>query len=110
MSVLLEMANNFFGNDDELDTEVETMLEESTKDIKVEHPGIEKMKAGAWEDKTIAELVKHFITLAKTKGKAAVMRSILNIERWNEKKNKPLSSKARSVINKLEASKQWENI
>ena len=107
---LVESANMFFGNDDDLDTEVLGMLEEGTKDIKVKNPGEEKLKEGAWKEKTIGELVKHFIALAHKKGKAPVMRSILNIERWNESKNEALSKKARSVINKLEKNKTWENM
>lgn len=113
---LVESANMFFGNDDELDAEVQALVEQeiieeaSTKNIKVEHPGMEKMKEGAWKEKNVGQLVSHFITLAKSKGKAPVMRSILNIERWNEKKEPSLSKKARSVINKLEKNKTWENM
>ena len=107
---LIERANMFFGEDEDLDSEVLEMLEEGTKDIKVEHPGIEKMKEGAWKEKNVGDLVKHFTALAHKKGKAPVMRSILNIERWNEKKEPSLSKKARSVINKLEASSTWKNM
>ena len=110
MMNLVESANMFFGPDDDLDSEVLEVLEEGTKDIKVEHPGMEKMKEGAWKEKNVGELVKHFIALAHKKGKAPVMRSILNIERWNEKKEQSLSKKARSVINKLEANKSWKDM
>ena len=84
--------------------------EDSAPDIKAKHEGITQLPEGAWNDWGVEKLVNHFIAIAKKKGKPTIMNSLLNIERWNDKKNIELSKKARSVIDKLMTSKIWENI
>ena len=82
----------------------------NTKKIKIKHPGITELPTGAWGDWKAGKLVEHFISVAKKKGRGPIMRSILNIERWNKNDNKPLSSKARGVINALKKSPEWNEI
>jgi hypothetical protein len=84
--------------------------EAGTKDIEAKHEGITELPEGAWGDWGVEKLVSHFIALAKKKGKPAMSNSINNIIRWNKNTNKELSSKAREVMDKLMASKVWENI
>jgi hypothetical protein len=84
--------------------------EAGAKDIEAKHEGITELPEGAWGDWGVEKLVNHFISLAKKKGKPAMSNAINNIIRWNKSDNKELSSKAREVMDKLMASKVWENI
>lgn len=69
-----------------------------TTSIKVENPGILEVP----EDKGFGELpISHYIALEEKKGRAAVMRALLNLERWNSKKHPNISNKAREIINAL---------
>jgi hypothetical protein len=78
-----------------------------TSDIKVEHPGILEVPEG----KDFSDLPQaHYISLAKSKGKAAVMKALLNLERWNKSKAPEVSSKARKIIDGLMANKSWQDI
>ena len=81
-----------------------------TKKIKSENPGITGLPEGAWKKWSVGKLVNHFISKAKSKGKPAISKAVMNIERWNKNDNPTLSKKARSVMNKLKASKEWEGI
>ena len=83
-------------------------VSDAANDIKAKNPGILDLPEDGFKTKSVEALAKHFITLAKTKGAAPVMRAILNIERWNKNRDKSLADKARSVINRLEKSEGWE--
>lgn len=83
------------------------LMEVDTTQIKVKHPGILEIPEGKhfWEMP-----LKHYINLAKKKGKAAIMRALLNLERWNKRKNPAISKKARAIINALEKNKAWQEL
>ena len=75
--------------------------------IKVKHEGVLEIPKG----KSFSTVgLKHYINLAKKKGKPAVMRGLLNLERWNKNKNPKLSEKARSIINRLKENSEWKKI
>ena len=82
-----------------LDKFVDGLLsEESTKDIKVEHPGILEVPEG----KHFSDLpISHYKDLMKKKGNAPVMRALLNLERWNKEKNPSVAAKARKIIDSV---------
>jgi len=70
----------------------------STKDIKAKNPGILNVPEG----KSVQSLPKsHFEGLMKSKGRAPIMRALLNLERWNKKDNAKLSKWARKMIDSL---------
>lgn len=77
----------------------------STKNIKVKNPGILEIPEGKhfWQMP-----LKHYIDLAKKKGRAAVMRALLNLFRWNKNKNPDISKKAKDIIDRLKNSPQWQ--
>ena len=78
----------------------------STDTIKVEHPGILEIPEGkGFDDMPQA----HYISLAKKKGRGAVMRALLNLERWNQEKAPSVSNKARTIINGLKNNPEWQN-
>lgn len=69
--------------------------------VTVTHPGILKVPA----NKKITQLsVEHFKKLAKTKGHAAISRALVNIQRWNKRKNATLSRWAKRMNEKLKKS------
>jgi len=71
---------------------------QSAVDVKVEHPGILEIPEG----KSIKDMsLKHFQKIAKEKGRGAVSRALLNLVRWNKKKNPSLSKWARSMLDKF---------
>jgi len=78
-----------------------------TEDIKVKHPGILDIPAGK---KFYQMPLKHYIDLARRKGKAAIMRGLSNLARWNKSKAPDLASKARDIIDKLKGNGEWEAI
>jgi hypothetical protein len=78
--------------------------------VKSKHPGITELPDGAWDEWGVKDLVSHFIKIAKSKGKSAMAKAIMNIERWNVKQNPKLSAKARSVMDALKKSGEWEEI
>lgn len=72
--------------------------EQDTKDIEVEHPGILEVPEG----KSVEDLgEEHFKALAKKKGWDAISKALMNLVRWNEKKNPSLSSWAHGMQRKL---------
>ena len=83
-------------------------FDQGAPDIKVKNPGILEIPEGAFNEWGVGKLVKHFISLAKKKGKAAVMRAVVNLERWNKNDDPDIAKKARSVINALKESTDWE--
>jgi len=86
---------------------LEECLLEQTDTIKVEHPGI----LGIPPDKYFWQLpLKHYISLAKKKGKSAIMKALLNLERWNKNRNPRISKEARAIIDKLKRDSEWKNI
>jgi hypothetical protein len=70
----------------------------STKDIRSKHPGITEIPEGAWNDWNQDKLAKHFVNVALKKGRAPISKSIWNIARWNSKRDKKLSDKAKQVF------------
>lgn len=75
-----------------------------TSEIKAEHPGLLELP----EDKGFEEVsLSHYINLAKSKGRAAIMRGLLNLERWNKNKKPSISAKARKIINQLKKNEEW---
>jgi len=85
----------------------ETVVSEtSTTTIKIKHPGILNIP----DNKYFWQMpLKHYINLAKEKGKKAIMTALLNLERWNKKKNPDISKKASNIIDKLKNNKDWQN-
>lgn len=85
----------------------ESVTEQDTRSIKVEHPGILEVPVG----KKFWQLpLKHFIDLAKKKGKAAVARAINNLRRWNKNRAPDIAKKAEELMNRLKANPQWQAI
>jgi len=83
---------------------IKDLIEQTTK-IKTEHPGILEVPEG----KHFYQLpLKHYIDLAKKKGKPAIMRALLNLERWNKNRDPETSKKARELIDKLKKNKEWQ--
>lgn len=80
---------------------------EKPEDIKVKHPGILDIPAGRHFYEMPEE---HYIKLAKDKGKAAVMRALENLHRWNKEKHPGVASKAGKIINALKNSLEWQNL
>ena len=78
--------------------------------VKVKTPGITKLPKDAWNEWGVKDLVIHFIKIAKKKGKPAMAKAIMNIERWNKNQNPELADKARSVMDALKKSKEWEEM
>lgn len=69
-----------------------------TTSIKVKNPGILEVP----KDKGFDDLpISHYVALEEKKGKQAVMRALLNLERWNSNNHPSISAKARSIINAL---------
>jgi hypothetical protein len=85
----------------------EEVDEQAAPAIKVVHPGILELPEDGFVNWGVSKLVGHMVSLAKEKGKGAIMKALLNLERWNKSKNPELSAKARSVIDKLMASAKW---
>jgi len=65
---------------------------------KVVHPGVLEVPEGKnfWEMP-----ISHYKTLQKKKGAGAIMKALLNLERWNSKKDPPLAAKARKIIDAI---------
>jgi len=83
------------------------IYEADTEDIKVKHPGVLDVPDG----KNFYDLpLSHYIDLAKSKGKPEIMKALLNLERWNSKKDPSLSGKARAIIDKLKSNSEWNNM
>lgn len=78
-----------------------------TSKIKVENPGVLEVPA----EKKFSDLpLKHYIDLAKKKGRAAVMRALLNLWRWNKNRAKDVSTKAKGIIDQLKANAEWQGV
>jgi hypothetical protein len=66
--------------------------------IEVEHEGVLEVPEGKnVEDMPLA----HFVDLAKRKGFAKISRALINLKVWNREKNKPLSSWADDMQEKV---------
>jgi hypothetical protein len=78
-----------------------------TKSIKATHPGILDLPDGKhfWQVP-----ISHYVNLAKKKGKGAIMRALTNLERWNKNKEPEIAKKARALIDRLKANKQYAAI
>lgn len=75
--------------------------------VKVKNPGILEVP----DDKNFYDLPqKHFIGLAKKKGKAAIAAALNNLVRFNVNKNPEISKKAKDLITKLTDNPLWINI
>jgi hypothetical protein len=76
-------------------------------EIKAKNPGILEVP----EDKDFYQMpLNHYINLAKRKGAAAIMRALLNLERWNKNRAPKVSKQARDIINKLKGNSQWQAV
>jgi hypothetical protein len=71
---------------------------------------ISKLPKDGWNTMSIDELVKHFIEVAGTYGKQEVQNAIVKTERGNVTTNPEVSKKAKNVMDKLENSKDWNDI
>ena len=68
------------------------------KNFKVVHQNVLQIPRG----KTfLSTPISHFVSIAKKKGRALVVRALLNLERWNKTKNPKLSAHARAAINAI---------
>lgn len=84
-----------------------TIIIEATTDIKVKHPDILEIP----EDKNFYDMpLSHYISLAKRIGKSAVMKALLNQERWNKNDDPDISKKARKIIDSLMSNSEWKDI
>lgn len=69
------------------------------EEIEVKHEGILEVPDG----KNVEDLpIKHFQKLIDKKGYAPIIKALTNLEVWNKKKNKSLSSWAENMIKKLQ--------
>ena len=51
------------------------------------------------KNKTFLKMpISHFVNLAKRKGRALIVRALLNLERWNKTKNPAIAKHARAAI------------
>ena len=85
-----------------------TEAKTDTKDIKAKNPGILDLPENGFVDKTIEQLVKHVVKIAKDKGRSPVSKALQNLVRWNKNDNPSLSKKAQSVFDKY--SKEMDDI
>lgn len=86
---------------------VKEKIEEKAPAIKAENPGILEVPEG----KHFWDLpLKHFIELAKKKGKPAIARAINNIARWMKNKAPDVAAKARELMDRLKGNSEWEAI
>jgi hypothetical protein len=83
------------------------ITEKDTKKIKVKNPGILGIPSGKH---FYSVPLKHYIDLAKSKGKGPVMKALNNLVRWNKNDDPGLSSKAKAIVDKLKDNPQWEKI
>lgn len=80
------------------------VMDADVRTIKAKNPGLLQIPEG----KKFYEMpLSHYIGLAKSKGRAAIMRGLLNLERWNKQQNPGISEKARGIINKLKENSEW---
>jgi len=92
---------------DLLEKTLDVLVEQDTEKIKVEHPGIlEIPKTKKFWDMPL----RHYLSLGNKKGKGAVMKALLNLERWNKKEEPKVSKAARNIIDHLKINKEWEDI
>jgi len=94
---------------EELFEAVDKVLDEETdtSKIKAKNPGILEVPS----DKHFYQMpLSHYINLAKRIGKPAVMRALLNLERWNKNRAPEISKKAREIIDRLSNNKEWQNL
>jgi len=83
------------------------LLFSDTSKIKAKNAGLLEVPEG----KSVTSLpLKHFIALARRKGKQAVMRGLNNLERWNKSKNPELASKIRDIKRRLMDNSEWKNL
>jgi hypothetical protein len=74
------------------------IIADETTSIKVKNPGILEVP----KDKGFGDLpLSHYTALEEKKGRGAVMRALLNLERWNSNNHPSTSAKARAIINAL---------
>jgi len=66
--------------------------------IKVKHPGILEIPEGK---KFSTTPIRHFIELAKKKGRGAINRSVTNLKVWNKNKRTPEANAIREHANKI---------
>ena len=68
------------------------------KNFKITHENVLQIPKG----KTfLTTPISHFVALAKKKGRALIVRALLNLERWNKTKNPKLAAHARAAINAI---------
>lgn len=78
--------------------------------VKAKYSGVLGMPEGAWNTWSVSKIVSNAIEQAKKRGKSAISKAIVNLERWNKKQNPKLATKARQVLNSLSSNKAWEDI
>lgn len=79
------------------DDEKKRLSEQPAPAIKVKHPGILGLEPGEFMKKKPA----YFISLAKSKGRAAIQKALLNLERWNKNDDPPISKRSRVHIDAI---------
>lgn len=95
------------------DKSVQEYLEEKiteadpAPDIQAKNVGILNIP----KDKDFSDMpIKHFIDLAKSKGKGPIAKAINNIARWQKNKAPDVAKKASDLMTKLENNKEWKDI
>ena len=87
---------------------IEGLLEsKDTSKIQVKHENVLGLKKGGFMKFTAGAAVRK---AKKGKTKAFVMKALVNLERWNKKENPKVAKHARSIINQLKKSKEWNEL
>jgi len=87
---------------------IEGLLEsKDTSKIAVKHENVLGLKKGGFMKFTAGAAIRK---AKKSKTKAFVMKALVNLERWNKKGNPKVAKHARSIINQLKKSKEWNEL
>ncbi len=71
---------------------------EKWKNFKITHENVLAIP----KNKTFVKMpLSHFVNLAKKKGRALIVRALLNLERWNKTRNPAIAKHARAAINAI---------
>lgn len=102
------LIENFINSKISVNSYIDHLIEQDTKDIKVKNPGILQLPSQGFKNWSIEKLVKHMTSLAQKIGRNKVSKAIQNLIRWNKNDNHSLSKKAQSVFDKYVAKLEKE--
>lgn len=71
-------------------------------------PGITKLPEGAWSEWTTSRICAHMAQRAGQIGAGPAMRAVMNIERWNKRRDPSLSRKAGQVVECMKRSPTYQ--